>query len=89
MYEKLFANQRALDMDNLKKYAQDSGLDMAQFEKDLAAPEIQKQIEEEGSLAKASQVSGTPTLFINGKRVSDRSVDGMKKMIDDALKAKS
>jgi protein-disulfide isomerase len=89
MYEKLFENQRALDMESLKKYAQEVGLDMAQFEKDTASPEIQKQIDEEVNLAKASQVNGTPTLFVNGKRVIDRSVVGLKKMVDEALKAKS
>ncbi|MFI5366116.1 MAG: DsbA family protein [Candidatus Binatia bacterium] len=89
MYEKLFENQRALDTESLKKYAQEVGLDMAQFEKDVASPEIQKQIDEEVNLAKASQVNGTPTLFVNGKRVIDRSVVGLKKLVDDALKAKS
>jgi len=89
MYEKLFANQRALDLESLKKYAQDIGLDVAQFEKDLTAPDVQKQIDEEVNLGKASQVTGTPTLFIDGKRVTDRSVDGMKKMVDEALKQKS
>ena len=89
MYETLFANQRALDLESLKKYAQQIGLDVAQFEKDMAAPDVQKQIEEETKLAQATQVTGTPTLFINGKRVMNRSIDGMKQMIDAALKAKS
>lgn len=89
MYEKLFENQRALDMESLKKYAQEVGLDMAQFDKDAASPEIQKQIDEDVNLAKASLVNGTPTLFVNGKRVIDRSVVGLKKLVDDALKAKS
>jgi len=31
-------------------------------------------------------VNSTPTLFINGKRVTNRSVDGMKAMVDEALK---
>ncbi len=89
MYEKLFENQRALDMESLKKYAQESGVDPAQFEKDMTSPEIQKQIDDDMSVARTAQVNGTPTLFVNGKRVNERSVDGFKKMIDEALKAKS
>lgn len=89
MYEKLFANQRTLDMESLKKYAQEVGLDVPQFEKDMTSPEIQKQIDEDMSLARTAQVNGTPTLFVNGKRLNDRSVDGFKKMIDEALKVKS
>jgi len=87
MYEKLFENQRALDIESLKKYAREVGLDMAQFEKDMASPEVQKQIDEEMTLAKSAQVNGTPTLFVNGKRVVDRSAGGLKKMIDEASKA--
>jgi protein-disulfide isomerase len=89
MHDKLFANQRALAPDNLKQYAQEIGLNVDQFEKDMASPEVQKQIDEETKLANEAQVSGTPTLFLNGKRVMNRSVDGLKQMIDEALKAKS
>ena len=89
MHDKLFANQRALTMDDLKKYAQEIGLDMATFEKDMASPEVQKEIDDDTKLAQQSQVSGTPTLFLNGKRVSNRSADGLKQMVDEALKPKS
>ena len=89
MHDKLFANQRALAPDNLKQYAQEIGLNVDQFDKDMASPEVQKQIDEETKLANEAQVTGTPTLFLNGKRVMNRSVDGLKQMIDEALKAKS
>ncbi len=86
MHDKLFANQQALQMDKLKEYAQQIGLDMAKFEADMASPDIQKQIDEETKVAQAAQVTGTPTLFVNGKRVSDRSVEGLKALVDEALK---
>ena len=89
MHDKLFENQRALDMESLKKYAEEIGIDVAKFEKDMTSPDIQKQIDDESKLAAQSQVSGTPTLFINGKRVMNRSVEGLKQMIDDELKKKS
>jgi len=88
MHDKIFANQRALDMDSLKKNAADIGLDVTKFEQDMASPDVQAQIDEESKLAQASGVTGTPTLFLNGKKVTDRSVDGLKKLIDEALKAK-
>lgn len=87
MHDRLFANQRALQADSLKQYAKDIGLDVAKFERDMAAPDVQKEIEEDSKLAQQSQVSGTPTLFVNGKRVTNRTVDGMKQMVDEALKA--
>jgi protein-disulfide isomerase len=89
MYAKLFANQRALSPDNLKQYAQAIGLDVDKFEKDMASPEVQKQIDDDVKLAQEVQVRGTPTLFLNGKRVMNRSFEGIKEMIDLALRQKS
>ena len=88
MHDKIFANQRALQPENLKTYAQEIGLDMAKFEKDLASPEVQQQISEDMKAAREAEVRGTPSLFINGKRVVNRSVPGLKEMIDAALKEK-
>jgi protein-disulfide isomerase len=86
MHDKLFQNQRALDPESLKKYAQELGLDMQKFEADMSSPEVQKQIDEEVRLAATTQVSGTPTLFVNGKRAANRTFDGLKGLIDEALK---
>ena len=86
MHDQLFANNKALQPEKLKECAQNIGLDMAKFEQDLNSPEVQKQIEEDMKLAQQVEVSGTPSLFINGKRVMNRGTDGMKQMIDDALK---
>ncbi len=88
MHDKMFANQRALQPDKLKEYAQEIGLDMAKFEADMASPDIQNEINEDGKLAQEAQVSGTPSLFLNGKRVMNRSFDGLKQMVDEALKQK-
>jgi protein-disulfide isomerase len=85
MHDKIFANQRALSPDNLKQYAQEIGLDVPRFEKDMASPEVQKQVDDDTKLAQEAQVRGTPTLFLNGKRVMNRSFEGLKEMIDQTL----
>ena len=87
MHDKLFANQRALQPDNLKQYAKEIGLDVAKFEQDMASADIQKEIDEDVKLAQQSQVGGTPTMFVNGKRVTNRTFDGLKQMVEEALKA--
>jgi protein-disulfide isomerase len=87
MHDKLFANQRALSPDNLKQYAKEIGLNVAKFEKDMTSPEVQKQIADDMKLAQEADVRGTPTLFLNGKRVMNRSFEGLKEMIDQALHA--
>jgi protein-disulfide isomerase len=88
MHDKLFANQRALTPDNIKQFAQDIGLDMAKFEQDMASPEVQQQINEEMQQGQKVMVGGTPSLYLNGKKVANRSFDGLKQMIDAALQGK-
>jgi protein-disulfide isomerase len=89
MHAKLFANQRELNPDNYKKWAQELNLDMARFEKDMASPEVQSQIDKDMQEARGADVTGTPTIFVNGKRLQQRSFEGFKAAIDAALQNKS
>jgi protein-disulfide isomerase len=84
MHELLFKNQRALGADQLKDYAKQIGLDVPKWEKDMNSPEIASQISTEQKEAQASDVRGTPTIFVGGKRVMNRSVEGFKQLIDEA-----
>ena len=87
MHDIMFQNNRALTFDNLKDYAGKIGLDVARWEKDFNAPEVQAQIDKEMAEGRSADVSGTPTFFVNGKRVMNRSFDGFKDMIDASMKA--
>jgi protein-disulfide isomerase len=84
MHKILFANQRALGADQLKEYAKQAGLDVAKWEKDMNSPEVAEQINTEMKEAQAAEVRGTPTIFVNGKRLGNRSVEGFKQAIDEA-----
>ncbi len=88
MHDQLFANSRALQPDKVKEYAQKVGLDVAEFEADMQSPEIQQQIQEEMKQATSAQVTGTPTIFVNGKRLMNRSPEGFRAMIEEILKEK-
>jgi protein-disulfide isomerase len=89
MHDKLFENFQNLGEDSLKKYAGEVGLDVAQWEKDYKSPEVAQQVQDDMRLASQSDVRGTPTMFVNGKRVANRSFEGIKEMIDTALKEKA
>ena len=84
----MFQNTRELSADKLKEYAGKLGLDVARWEKDMNAPETQSQVDKEMQEARAADVQGTPTIFVGGKRLQNRSADGFKQMIDAALKEK-
>jgi protein-disulfide isomerase len=86
MHDIMFQNNRELGYDKLKEYAGKIGLDVAKWEKDFASPDTDQQIQKEMAEGRAADVSGTPTFFINGKRVMNRSFDGFKDMIEQGLK---
>ena len=80
----MFQNNRELTPDKLKEFAGKIGLDVARWEKDLNAPETQAADRQgDGQEARAADVSGTPTFFVDGKRVMNRSFEGFKQMIDE------
>ncbi|MBI2963950.1 MAG: thioredoxin domain-containing protein [Deltaproteobacteria bacterium] len=90
MHDELFKISRELSPENIRAKARLIGLDLKKFDADLASPATEKEVRDDIALGRSADVQGTPTLFINGKRVTNRSLDGMKAMIDDALeKAKS
>jgi len=88
MHDILFQNSRELAPDKLKEYAAKIGLDVARWEKDMNSPETQQQVEKEMQEARAADVSGTPTFFVGGKRVMNRSFEGFKQLIDQQLSQK-
>ena len=89
MHDVLFENSRDLSADKLKECAGKAGLDVTRWEKDKDAPDVQQQIDAEMNEGRSADVQGTPTFFVNGKRLMNRSFDGFKQMIDDAMKTKS
>jgi protein-disulfide isomerase len=66
--------------------AEKIGVDFAQLEKDMSAPEIEQAVRKDMKDGQAVGVVGTPTVFVGGKRLQKASVEGFKEMIDEALK---
>jgi protein-disulfide isomerase len=85
-HDLLFANARALQPENLRKYAEQLGLNLEQFDRDVADPEVEKQVQTDMRLGGTAGVRGTPTIFVGGRRLQNRSVDGFKAMIDPLLR---
>lgn len=91
LHDKLFDNQDRLDRASLESYAQEIGLDMEAFKLALDDGRYAAAVDAELELGETVAVDGTPTLFINGKRVDNpTSVEAVSKAIEAALaKAKS
>lgn len=89
MHDELFKVSRDLSGENIRKKAEEVGLDMKKFDAAMASPQTDKVIQEDLDLGRNVDVQGTPSFFINGKRVFNRSPEAMKAMIDAELKKKS
>ena len=86
MHDVLFANYKTLSVNKLQDYAREAGLDVERWRRDVA----QNQEDYEAiatadyNLGTSVSVRGTPTLFVNGVKVSDRSLEGISAMIERA-----
>ena len=88
MHDLIFNNSTKLSEEDLKNYAGQIGLDMQKFEKDFKGDEVEKRVQADLAAARQAEVGGTPTLFLNGKRVQNRSEEAMKKQIKGLSEAK-
>lgn len=85
MHELLFENQRALQPEKLLEYAAKIGLDVDRFKADMESPETANMVRDDMRLAGTIGVRGTPTIFVNGKLLRNRSIEGFKELIEPML----
>lgn len=67
MHDLLFSSNGKLDMDSLKSYAKQIGLNSDKFDHCLETGETAEMVNADKSQCAAAGVQGTPTFFINGK----------------------
>jgi len=74
MHDRLFKNQRALMVDNLKGFARDLGLKVEDFNSCLDQGKYANAVSEHLAAGSAVGVTGTPTFFI-GKTAADGTIE--------------
>ncbi len=85
-HDKVFENFNRLGDAKIRDIAVEVGLDMDKFEKGLASPDSLELIRRDVQDARNAGVRGTPTIFINGRRLENRSLAGFQAVIDAELK---
>lgn len=87
MRDLLFANQRKLGWEELLGYAQQLDLDLDRFIADLDSGKHQEVVLRDRAEGERLGVKGTPTFFINGRRlVGVQPYSVFKKVIEDELR---
>jgi protein-disulfide isomerase len=84
----LFANQQSLEVPKLKEYATQVGLDRARFDTALDADQTLNKVLIDLNEGNRLGVNATPSFFVNGRPLSERTYEGLKAMIDAALREK-
>ena len=82
----LFTHQTALEVDNLKQYASQLGLDRKKFDAALDSGKFSDRVKRDLADGDRIGVDSTPTVFINGKRAREKSREALKTAIEAALK---
>lgn len=84
-HDQLFKNYNKLNDNKIEAIATELGFDPETFGKEMKAPALLNQIRKDYQQGIDAGVRGTPTLYVNGQRVRDRSLKGIQAMIDRAL----
>lgn len=89
MHDKLFANFSQLSEEKIKALAKEAGLDLVRFDRDRNSQKLRDEVLRDQTLGQQAGVQGTPTVFINGKLLRERSPAGVQALIDrEAARAK-
>jgi protein-disulfide isomerase len=89
-HDLLFKNQSQLDRASLEGYATQVGLDLGKFKQALDQDTYSATVDAELKLGERARVDGTPTMFVNGKRVENpASFESVAQQIEQALKGEA
>jgi protein-disulfide isomerase len=91
MYDRMFETQKEWGEAGESKaalfrtFAEDLGLDMAQFDADVADPTTLERVERDAADGRALGLSGTPTFFVNDAPVTLNTFDDLDAAVSAAL----
>lgn len=84
-HDLLFKHYNKLNDQKIQEIAQTVGLDLEAYEKKKKDPAIRKRVNQDLADGRRAGVRGTPTIFINGIRLRDRSLKGFQAAINKQL----
>ncbi len=88
-HDMVFENHKGLNDDKFLEFSKALNLNEEKFKSDMDSKKIRDRIEKDMADGKKAGVRGTPTVFINGKRLKVRSLQGFEKMIKKELEKKN
>ncbi len=84
-HDLLFENYNRINDQKIRDIAVSLNLDLVEFEKKMNDPAIQQKIGQDVMDGRQAGVNSTPTVFINGRILRNRSLNGFEEAIDKEL----
>ncbi|VAW39907.1 hypothetical protein MNBD_DELTA03-1335 [hydrothermal vent metagenome] len=88
-HDLIFENYQSLSIKKLISFARRLDLNIPQFKKDMNSNAAKLKVGRDYEEGRRLKVTGTPTIFIDGRLVRERSFDNIQKMIDEELREKN
>ena len=85
LHDQLYENYNRLSDQKIREIAQQVGLDMEKFDKDMKDPELKAIVERDFQEGARVGVRGIPTIFVNGRQLKNRSFQGFQAAIEKEL----
>ncbi|HWF88812.1 MAG TPA: thioredoxin domain-containing protein [Pyrinomonadaceae bacterium] len=83
----LLQNQSSLSVEKLKTFATEIGLDRNRFDAALDSRKFAEMVQTDVDDGIKLGLKGTPSLFLNGRRLNAKSYEELKESVDAALKS--
>jgi len=83
----LLQNQSSLSVEKLKSFATEIGLDRSRFDAALDSRKFAELVQTDVDDGIKLGLKGTPSFFINGRRMNAKSYEELKESVDAALKS--
>jgi protein-disulfide isomerase len=84
-HDELFKQHNQLNEEKIQEIAAKLKLDLVQFEKDRNDPLLLEQIRYDYNEGIRVGINSVPSVFVNGRKLKDRSLKGFQTLIDKEL----
>lgn len=83
-HDKLFA-EKNIEQASFNRIAEELELDLVKFQADMKSQTLVNQLRNDMVEAQQLGITGTPAVFINGRRLKQRSMEGFQNLIDEEM----
>ena len=84
-HDRLFSNYNRLSDQKIREIAHEQALNEKEFEEHMKDPKILARIRQDIRDGAGAGVKGIPTIFINGRLLRNRTLEGFQAVIDKEL----